>query len=397
MGTPFQRLTLRAPVRLAVPNARGHWQQAPAGATLFSNDGGFLSLARQQPAAVTFDGPPAPLPGPEPEDWPMAGMAGRRVLFLVQPRGIGDNVGLYLAARTLMAGRRPGAIGFACAGNATDVFALDPRFRLHPLWITAADLASYDLVFDIGRLPEWSRIATEPLELETLLAARFGLSPPDDPPAAGRPVPAGRLRIGLLPLASSPLRTLPPALTRRLAAGLSGLGEVTIVLNDAQGQGRLYREALEGSGLLLLGGLASIADLLDLLARLDYAVFADSGPAHLAKLAGLPGTAIYTCADPGVLQGRFRNLRAVLSGWSGPHCASPCGLARLRQGGDGAVGCMGSLGRPLAALPRVVRQPDPAMVRRLLIDTPVPCVGRLVQDADAIMSTILADLEDRRA
>jgi hypothetical protein len=126
----------------------------------------------------------------------------------------------------------------------------------------------------------------------------------------------------------------------------------------------------------------------------DYAVFADSGPAHIAKLFGTPGVAIYTSAPSQVLKGRFRNLTAYDTPYSGRHCQAPCGLAKVRQAADGRIGCMGSLQVPLADLPSVPRSADPKAVQRL-IENPVPCVAALDSASPAVAAFIEADF--RRA
>jgi hypothetical protein len=200
-----------------------------------------------------------------------------------------------------------------------------------------------------------------------------------------------------MPLSSSPMRTLPAALTNRLAVTLAGRGELTICLNDNQQQGRLYRRELEvPPGVRVIESYPSIGALLRGMAEFDYAVLADSGPAHMAKLFAIPGVAIYTSAPPEVLQGRFRNLTPWTVPFVGPDCAAPCGLAKLRITADGRVGCMGSLKLPLEQLPRVAQAADPAAVERLLLREPIPCVAHLAGMPDAVAAMVTADLDGRR-
>ena len=126
----------------------------------------------------------------------------------------------------------------------------------------------------------------------------------------------------------------------------------------------------------------------------DYAVFADSGPAHIAKLFATPGVAIYTSAPSHVLQGRFRNLSAYNTPYSGDHCTAPCGLAKVRQAADGRIGCMGSLQLPLDGLPSIPRTANPAAVQAL-VDNPVPCVMALEANGADLAAFIEADLRAR--
>src|SRR5690606_20071048 len=121
----------------------------------------------------------------------------------------------------------------------------------------------------------------------------------------------------------SPLRTLPPAVTLALTRRLAAYGQVTLCLNRLQHQGALYAGAIAGRldpAVKVVPGFGSIAELLRAIDGFDYAVLADSGPAHMTKLFGVPGVAVYTSAPGAVLQGRFRNLRRWEVDYEGPHC-----------------------------------------------------------------------------
>ena len=160
----------------------------------------------------------------------------------------------------------------------------------------------------------------------------------------------------------------------------------------------LLARALAGrlpAGVTVIDAFGSIGDLLKAIDGFDYAVFADSGPAHMSKLYATPGVAVYTSAPGEVLQGRFTNLARWTVPFKGPHCAAPCGLAKLRQDERGRVGCMGSLGLALADLPRVPTRQDPQLVEKLMAE-PVPCVAQLARAPDGLVSFVLADLERRR-
>jgi hypothetical protein len=150
------------------------------------------------------------------------------------------------------------------------------------------------------------------------------------------------------------------------------------------------------AGVTLVEKFPSIGALLRAIAAFDYAVFADSGPAHMTKLFATPGVAVYTSAPPDVLQGRFRNLVPWTVPFVGPHCAAPCGLAKLRMTAEGKVGCMGSLRVPVERLPQVARAADPAAVERLFLSEPVPCVGHLATLGDTVAAVVANDLSARR-
>ena len=202
--------------------------------------------------------------------------------------------------------------------------------------------------------------------------------------------------LGILPLASSPLRTLPPRLTIELAKAMAGLGNVTICLNKFQAQGRRYREIIApelAEAVKIIDAFETIGGLVEAVRDFDYAVYADSGPAHISKLFAAPGMAVYTSAHGDILQGRFSNLANWTVDYDGPHCAAPCGLAKLRSTADGRVGCMGSLEVDLEDLPTTPKVNDSSEVARLLAEAPVPCVQRLGDQSEKFVADVLGDLK----
>jgi hypothetical protein len=374
-------------------------QAGAAGAHLTSSDLFLREMIAKHPEQFQVLDTEARLPCVPVADWAGLDLAGRRLLFLLPSQALGSNVATILAIAALQEHRRPAAIGVACAKSTTDLYKLLRGVEIHPYWIGAADAERYDFVVDLGHIEARRDIEIWPVDMEGEILRAFGVPPAIRFSAEPRPVRAGRPRIGIFPLGSSPLRTLPPAVTIALARALRKEGAVTIFLNRDQLQGRLSRQEIEGaklSDVRIVDGFDAIGELARAIEKIDYAVFADSGPAHMAKLWAVPGVAVYTSAPGDVLQGRFRNLANWQVVFQGPHCAAPCGLAKLRQDRAGGFGCMGSLGTALDSLPRVATGANPAVVEALF-RAPVPCVAALAEQRDTLTAFVLADLARRRA
>lgn len=333
-----------------------------------------------------------------PAAWPTYDFTGKRVLFLLPSHALGDNVPVLTFLQALAEKFGPREIGVFCTGPTHDIYLTSTLVTAYPLWIAKRELKRWNVIVDLGHLETNRDIDIWPTDLESDLLGAFALTPSRRYAGAARRVPQGPLRIGVLPLSSSPLRTLPLAATAALVAALTGFGRVTLCLNRNQHQGVLYRRALGAldPAVEMVEAFDSIAALLAAVAAFDYAVFADSGPAHMAKLFGTPGVAVFTSAPGEVLQGRFTNLTRWSVPFSGPHCTAPCGLARVRATRDGRVGCMGSLETTLAALPDLPGGRRPEIVERLLIEEPVPCVARLRDLSGDLAQFVVRDLQERR-
>lgn len=374
--------------------------KAPGGAIYYTTAEAFANavLARAPQQFRILD-PAKHLPCLPPARWPGFDFGARRVLFLLPAQALGEAVGIFLFLQAVLERFPAARLGVACAQSPADIYGLDPRIEVFTLWIAKQRLAGFEALIDLGHVAARRDIDIWPVDMEGELLQAFELTASTGYASAARPIRrAGALTIGILPLATSPLRTLPLAATLALAAALGERGNVTLSLNKDQHQGRLYAAAIDGRltpGARVVEGFASIAALMTAIRDFDYAVFADSGPAHIAKLFRTPGVAVYSSAPGDVLQGRFTNLARWTVPYTGPHCAAPCGLAKLRQTAAGRIGCMGSLGLGLEQLPATARAANPAAVERLLLHEPVPCIASLRDDPKPLVDFVLADLAGR--
>ncbi|MBI1237932.1 MAG: hypothetical protein GC199_01180 [Alphaproteobacteria bacterium] len=337
-----------------------------------------------------------------PEAWPAIDFSRQRVLFLSLGAALGDCVGVYLFFQKIFARTPSAAIGLATKGHELDIFSLDDRIQLHPFIVSARQLQTYDIVVDLALMPGWTTVAQSPVDAESVLSAAFAMAADAEPPPPTKAI--GRSpTITVMPMASSALRSLPPRVVTAIAGRLSRGGYPLRFLWNGQWQQadvQVLRKAIDPSleaGVDIRPGFRTTLDLLRFVAEQDYVVVADSGPAHLTKLFGIPGTAIYTSADGSLLQGRHRNLSRWQTSYAGPHCSAPCGLAVPHLAPDGKIGCMGSLGIARERLtPSGMNKVSRfALAQTLLIDNPVPCVKALADQAEDVAAFVLADIEAR--
>jgi ADP-heptose:LPS heptosyltransferase len=352
----------------------------------------------RNPQVFTIHNQARDIPCLDPKAWPKTDFGKQRVLFVLPSQALGNNVCIWFFLQAFLERFGPRAIGVCCTESSSDFFRLDKSFKVHGLWISRKQLDLWDYVVDLGQLESRQDIDLWPIDMEVDLLNAFELPPSQRFDGAMRSGerPA-RLKIGLFPMASSPLRTLPPETVEALATGLKAQADVTLISNSFQSQGRLLLEGLNQSLLAdinVIESFPSIGDLLFAIKNFDYVVMADSGPAHMTKFFGTPGMAVYTSAPADVLQGRFTNMAAWTVPYKGEFCATPCGLAKVRQNRAGDVGCMGSLNCSLEDLPSTPTGQQPGLIRKFF-EEPVPCVERLAQMSDDLVAAVKADIRHR--
>ena len=400
--TPLVEFTANQPFRFTQHNAAPETEQVADGkGRYYSSSQAFVNQAIvANPNVFKIRSTGAKLKTLPQSRWQGTNFRGKKVLFLVPSAMLGSNVSTLLFLDAFKSQFGAQEVGVFCAGSAADVYLTSDLVKLYTLWISRNDLKRWHMVIDLGELGSRRDIEVWPIDMEADLLAAFGLQPANSyPGTARRKRWADKPKIGLLPLASSPLRTLPPSLTLALAKSLAGVGDVTICLNKYQHQGRLYdqqiREELKDS-CTIIDAFDTIGGLLKAVDEFDYAVFADSGPAHMSKLFGTPGVAFYTAAHGDILQGRFENLARWSVAYQSDYCTAPCGLAKLRCNEKGTTGCMASLETTIENLPTTPKSTNNAAVKKLLLDDPIPCVRALAAESGEIVRYVLNDLETRR-
>jgi len=281
------------------------------------------------------------------------------------------------------------------SGTASDIFATIPDITIFQLFISAKRLKTFDYLIDFSEMEGWKDIATMPVNPEEALCEAFGVPP--IPIASERaPKLASGMKIGILPMASSPLRTLPPELVHETTELLAQAGfETTLILNAYQGVMKKYKDTIgsfNAPNIRVVDGFKTIGNLVSFIREQDYVVLADSGPAHITKLFQTPGIGIYSSASATVLQGRHHNLYPWQSSYKGEFCEAPCGLAKLRATTSGEIGCMGSLRLPMSELGNLPVNSDRSLAERLVTENPVPCVADLVAQKDRFLAFLRQDI-----
>ena len=85
-----------------------------------------------------------------------------------------------------------------------------------------------------------------------------------------------------------------------------------------------------------------LSEFLKYLENIDFGIFMDSGPIHVAKILGLQGILVVSSVDKKKLLNKFNSITAVDNNYKSNYCSSPCGLVNLFNYSNN-VGCYDSL------------------------------------------------------
>lgn len=261
------------------------------------------------------------------------------------------------------------------------------------------EIKQYQGVIDLQNLDELSEQVYTPFDVEGRLLEAFDVPPSRRIPGVGRPPRDPKNpRINLFPLASDPLRTIPPAVTRAVALAAAEFGPVNILLNPHQLESAPYADALMGGlpgNVTITMEAMGFEDLVKIVSETDYGLFCDSAPCHLAKLYDVMGFAVFTTIPADMRVGRYRNFRAWQAKYRGRHCQAPCGLALLLTTPSGQRGCWETLGPDHAGYRRSRVIGDEKELLGFTFDRPVPCVAAVRDKASVLAKAVARDIRNR--
>ncbi len=135
-------------------------------------------------------------------------------------------------------------------------------------------------------------------------------------------------KITLFPISSSPIRTMPPYLVNSIIEKLSDKIKIDIVVDKLYPTSKYLINNVKSENINLVFH-KKISDLVRIVKNIDYGVFMDSGPLHLAKLLNKNGLLIETSVSHKILLNKNRNIDVIKNSFSSDFCAAPCGLINI--------------------------------------------------------------------
>jgi len=331
--------------------------------------------------------------------WPQLKSFKGRVLVVMPSNAIGDCAMVLCALAAVKDAAPDLELGVAFVGRSHPVFPWDPDIRVHPYVLHENELKQYQGLVDLYNFKAWGGQAYTPFDFEGELLKAFAVPPSPRIAGKGRPPrDPNNPVIRVFPLASSPVRNLPPAATAALARAAADVGQVEIVLSPYQPETDRYIAALKDelpAGVGITTDIRRTRDLIKKVAETDYGIFTDSGPCHIAKLYDVMGFAVFTTIPAELRVGRYHNIRVWQARYSGRHCTAPCGLSMLLRTPSGKRGCWETLGPEHGGyrVSKVVGDRDECFGFTFV--NPVPCVATLRDGAPDLAQALAEDIDTR--
>ena len=148
-------------------------------------------------------------------------------------------------------------------------------------------------------------------------------------------------KISIFPLSHSPIRTMPIEILIKLTNLLKKHFNIEIFLNQNSEISNLLYKRLIDEDVKIIDPKNTKA-LISAIKKIEYGIFMDSGPLHVAKMFNKKGLLIETSVSSKTLLRNYKTIKGVENTFSSFFCMAPCGLTDIFNYNNN-YGCFDSL------------------------------------------------------
>jgi len=135
-------------------------------------------------------------------------------------------------------------------------------------------------------------------------------------------------KISIFPLSNSPIRTMSIELLIQLTDLLIKQFDIEIFLNQNSAVSNLLYKKIKHTNVKIIDP-ENKKDLISSIQKIDYGVFMDSGPLHIAKMFNKKGVLIETSVSSKILLKKYKMIKGIKNSFSSCYCRAPCGLTDI--------------------------------------------------------------------
>ena len=249
------------------------------------------------------------------------------VLFLMPPSiGLGDAIEYAIAVNSIRKKKIFKKIGIGFVEKYNYIFKNIFKFEnIYDYFITQNELEKYETAFHFSKeLIKLQHQKYNRADIEKEVCNFFNTN-------IFRPTKKNVLKIKtltLFPISTSPIRTMPANLINSIISKFSKDIKIEIVLDNFY-QTSKYLNSKILSKDVKLSFHNSIEELCKIVESIEYGIFIDSGPLHLAKAFNKNGLFIETSVNHKVLLNKYTNFKILRNTFNSNYCKGPCGLTNL--------------------------------------------------------------------
>jgi len=264
---------------------------------------------------------------------------GKKLLICLPPKfGVGDAIEYGIAIYSLIQIKKFNKIGIAFTGNYNYLFKEFFVFtNIYPLIISQDELNTYDTLFHIT------------LEINALKHQKYKRSniakeicnyfkvPLIDYKREINKVQKDDLNtISIFPTSTSLIRSLPLRIIEEIIRCFSNKYRIKIIIDNSD-YSKYLLENIKNNNFIAVKPY-NIESLILEISKINFGIFPDSGPLHIAKCFNKNGILVETTVSSKILLSNSKEIIAVKNKYKSNYCNGPCGLVDVFNH-DNKIGC----------------------------------------------------------
>ncbi len=264
---------------------------------------------------------------------------GKKLLICLPPRfGVGDAIEYGIAIQSIIQSKKFNKIGIAFTSNHYYLFREFFLFEnIYPILISQEQLSTYDTVFhitlEIGALRyqkyKRSNIAKEICEY-------FKVPLIDFKKQTDKFKKENIKTLSIFPISTSMIRSLPLHVLEEIIKNFSKEYKIKIIFDNSD-YSKYLLENINNKKFEAVRPI-NIESLTLEISMINFGIFIDSGPLHIAKCYNKKGILIETSVSSKILLSNSKNIVSIKNNYRSNYCYGPCGLVDIFAH-DSKIGC----------------------------------------------------------
>lgn len=253
---------------------------------------------------------------------------GKRILFCLPPSiGLGDAVEYSLAIKAVSVTKKFDLVAVAYVGRYKYIFS--KYFDLNNIYkdlVDANEFKFFDSIFHITlEIKAFLNQKYLRKDIETSLNSFFNVIRYRKKITEKKNIIK---KITIFPISQSPLRSMPIETLNQIIDKLVQDFKIEVVLDNSSLISNFIKKAIINKN-IKQSMPVNLKTLCNKVENIEYGIFMDSGPLHLAKILNKKGIIIISTVNKNILLNDFNSINVFENNYKSKYCTAPCGLTNI--------------------------------------------------------------------
>lgn len=253
---------------------------------------------------------------------------GKKILFCLPPSiGLGDAVEYSLAIKAVSVAKKFDVVAVAYVGRYKYIFS--KYFDLNNIYkdlVDANEFKFFDSIFHITlEIKAFLNQKYLREDIETSLNSFFNVIRYRKKNTEKKNIIK---KITIFPISQSPLRSMPIETLNQIIDKLVQDFKIEVVLDNNSLISNFIKKKIINKN-IEQSMPVDLKTLCNKVENIEYGIFMDSGPLHLAKILNKKGIIIISTVNKKILLNDFNSISVFENNYKSKYCTAPCGLTNI--------------------------------------------------------------------